>query len=129
MSQTIGNRILKRRKELGLKQVQIQRLTGISTGNLSDIENGKKLPSAPTLISLSKILDCSADWILTGSTPEASVPILTNERENQLLQQFRTLSSDDQDELLAILNIKYEKSQRKKADNSKSSASINSSDN
>ena len=65
-SLTIGMRIKQRRKELGLTQTQIKELTGISSGNMSEIENGSKLPSTPTLISLSNILQCSIDWILTG---------------------------------------------------------------
>lgn len=42
-SQSIGTRIKQRRNELGLKQLQIKELTGISSGSLSDIENGKEL--------------------------------------------------------------------------------------
>lgn len=61
---TIGARIKQRRKELGLTQLQIYENTGISSGNLSDIEHGNKLPSTPTLISLSTILNCSINWIL-----------------------------------------------------------------
>ena len=60
-NQTIGARIKQRRKELGLTQLQIKQETGISSGNMSDIENGNKLPSTPALISLSKVLNCSID--------------------------------------------------------------------
>ena len=67
-SQSIGTRIKQRRNELGLKQLQIKELTGISSGNLSDIENGKKLPSTPALLALSDKLDCSIDWILKGES-------------------------------------------------------------
>ena len=49
----IGTRIKQRRKELGLTQVQIHAKTGISSGNLSLIENGKTLPSSSALINLS----------------------------------------------------------------------------
>ena len=49
-STSIGTRIKQRRKELGLTQVQIKQETGISSGNMSEIENGNKLPSTPALI-------------------------------------------------------------------------------
>lgn len=65
----IGNRIKTRRKELKLTQKDIYKSTGISTGNISDIENGISLPSASALVHLSAILDCSIDWILTGQEP------------------------------------------------------------
>lgn len=79
---TIGTRIKQRRKMFGLTQTQIKELTGISSGNISEIENGNKLPSAPALISLSNILKCSTDWILTGKDS-----ILSNEISSSLSQE------------------------------------------
>ena len=64
----VGKRIKERRLELGLTQKDINYKTGISTGNLSDIENGKKLPASSTLCMLSDALNCSIDWILKGVT-------------------------------------------------------------
>lgn len=64
-----GARIKQRRKELRLTQVQIKEATGISSGNMSEIENGCKLPSTPALLELSSTLDCSIDLILKGESP------------------------------------------------------------
>lgn len=71
MELTIGARIAQRRKSLGLTGAQIKELTGISTGNLSGIEKGSSLPSATALLELSKVLNCSVDWILTGNSPNS----------------------------------------------------------
>ncbi|MGN1145693.1 MAG: helix-turn-helix domain-containing protein [Acetatifactor sp.] len=106
---SIGTRIKQRRKELGLTQVQIKQETGISSGNMSEIENGNKLPSAPALISLSTILDCSIDWMLKGEAPKRESPFLSDEREMQLLEGFRQLSEDDKDELFEIMKLKLRK--------------------
>lgn len=83
----IGKRIKTRRTELKLKQLQIKDKTGISSGNLSDIENGKKLPSAQALIALSETLQCSIDWILTGKEPGEQTP-----EERELVERFRKCS-------------------------------------
>lgn len=109
---SIGERIKSRRKELGLTQTQIKQTTGISSGNLSDIENGNKLPSTPTLISLSKILDCSIDWMLKGETPKSENTFLPNDSIIELNSLFMTLSDDDQEELLMIARIKSDKGKR-----------------
>ena len=69
----IGIRIRQRRKELSLTQTKIKELTGISSGNLSDIENGNKLPSTNAIISLSEVLNCTTDWILKGKSPECEI--------------------------------------------------------
>lgn len=124
MEQTsIGERIKSKRKALGLTQIQIKQATGISSGNLSDIENGNKLPSTPTLISLSNILNCSIDWILKGETPKCENDFFQNESITELNNLFMNLSNDDQEELLMIARIKSNKGKRNQ--NLKSSLSVN----
>lgn len=63
---TIGERIRTRRKELNLTMKTIFDRENIKTGNLSELENDKYLPSVQTLIALSRVLECSIDWMLTG---------------------------------------------------------------
>lgn len=124
-NKAIGARIKQRRKELGLTQLQIYSNVGISSGNLSDIENGNKLPSTPTLISLSIVLNCSIDWILKGETPNNENLILSDEITNRLLEGFMKLSEDDKEELIGIIELKLRKSQRARNANSKSFDMIN----
>lgn len=93
MSISIGERIAARRKELGITGRQIKEATGISTGNLSGIEKGSSLPSATALIGLSKILNCSIDWILTGETPifENQNQSTLSENQKELLETYNRL--------------------------------------
>lgn len=120
-NKSIGARIKQRRKELGLTQIQIKQATGISSGNLSEIENGSKLPSSPALISLSAILSCSTDWILKGEISRESNAFLSDAKECCLLEGFRQLPEEEKKELLEILDIKLRKSQNTKSTNTKSS--------
>lgn len=122
---SIGIRIKKRRKELGLTQTQIKQEIGISSGNMSDIENGNKLPSTPTLISLSKILNCSIDWILKGENINPQNTILSDERTSRLIEGFKQLSDEDKEELIDIMDLKLRKAQRARGTNSKSFDMIN----
>lgn len=120
MDNVIGCRIKERRKELKLTQVQIKEICGISNGNLSDFENGNKTPSANALIALSKALHVSIDWILTG---ENHYEDITNEifssHENDLLQLFRCLDPDDQEEIIEMMELKIKrKDSRRKSSNS-----------
>ncbi len=103
---SIGKRIKQRRKELNLTQTQIKAETGISSGNLSDIENGVKLPSTPTLLSLSQILNCSIDWILKGNFPKREIFSANSFQEEQLLNAFRLLPELEKDELILIAELK-----------------------
>lgn len=120
MDISIGERIKSRRKELNITQVQIREATGISSGNMSGIESGKSLPSASALIELSKVLNCSIDWMLTGNSPISEIVILSNIEED-LLTGFRELPEDDKDELIGILKMKLRKVQRARGTSAKSS--------
>lgn len=108
----IGERIRLRRKELNITQTQIHKEIGISSGNISGIESGKVLPSSLALIGLSKILKCSIDWILTGHEYSSESGFFNN-RETELISNFRKLSDSDQQEILNIIEYKIYKTKEK----------------
>lgn len=110
----IGIRIKEKRKELGLTPKMINELAGIRTGHLSELENGKSLPSTPTLLKLSELLNCSVDWILFGESRNSEFSDITlSTRETELINIFKKLSMSDQDELLDLAEIKYQRTKRK----------------
>lgn len=121
---TIGLRIKNRRKELRLTQTDIKAAVGISSGNISDIENGNRLPAASTLVQLAKILDCSVDWILTGVSPNkenSAFPQTGDYTEEKLLSNFRKLPEKDKEELIEISEMKLRKIHKTRKDSAKSS--------
>ena len=107
----IGQRIKDRRKDLKLTQNDIKRLTGISSGNMSEIENGNRLPAATTLVQLANTLQCSIDWLLTGKSPKSEKTIFSDlgEMEAALINSFRLLSIEDKEETLEIVQMKVRK--------------------
>ncbi len=119
----IGKRIKFRRKELGLTQLQIKDNTGISSGNLSEIEHGYKLPSTPALIALSSVLNCSIDWLLKGELSNNNDLILSDEKELSLIKVFRELPDEEKRELLEISQVILRKVKRDVHINAKSSLS------
>ena len=127
---SIGKRIKKRRKELHLTQTEIKEKTGISSGNMSDIERGNRLPAATTLAQLSEILDCSIDWILTGKSPVSENLISPDigEKDQKLLSLFHEISEEDQEELLMIAQLKYNRTQKSKEAETTSSLSRSGND-
>ena len=109
MDKSIGNRIKKKRTELKITQMQVYEKTGISSGHLSCIENGKYLPSAQAILALSELLDCSTDWILKGESSISKIDDIILERERVMLDGFRQLPPEDRDEILEILAMKLRK--------------------
>lgn len=108
----IGQRIKKRRKELGLTQTMIQEQTGISSGNLSCIERGDKLPSALAIIRLSEILHCSTDWILKGSPAPDQIfqqeeISSKNKKLLRIMEMYTYIDEVDQKEIEILLEFKH----------------------
>lgn len=63
----IGRRIARRRKELGLHQVQVCERAGINDKYLSCIERATSIPSLEVIMKLAIALDTTPDEFLTGS--------------------------------------------------------------
>ena len=113
MDNMIGQRIKERRKELHITGSQIKELTGISTGNLSDIENGKSLPSAISIIELAKVLNCSTDYILLGKTRTSELEDISDIRVDKLISFYKKMSEYDQEDLLMTAEMKANKNIKK----------------
>lgn len=63
----MGERIIKRRKELHLTQEQVSEKMGVSVQMVSNLERGNKAIKIENLIKISEILGVSTDYILLGS--------------------------------------------------------------
>lgn len=63
----IGKRIARRRKELGLKQIEVCERAGINDKYLSCIERATSISSLEVVMWLALALDTTPDEFLTGS--------------------------------------------------------------
>lgn len=115
---TIGKRIRYARKSKNLTLTDIKKITGLSTGNLSELENDKFLPSANALIQFKRIYDVSIDWILTGeeSLSNEDAKVINeikekylcneyNEDEKELIKLYRKLDSTNKQNLWGYLRV------------------------
>lgn len=110
-AKAIGTRIKEQRKKLQLTQTIIKNQIGISSGNLSDIENGNRIPATQTLAKLAIILQCSTDYIIYGT--EKNSYIGDDEEAKTLLNMFRELPTKDKEELLMLAKMKYNNREKK----------------
>ena len=62
-----SNRLHQLRKEKGLTQQQLADLIGKSKTAISNYESGRIEPSIEELIKLSKVLNCSLDYLIIGT--------------------------------------------------------------
>ncbi|MCL2083566.1 MAG: helix-turn-helix domain-containing protein [Oscillospiraceae bacterium] len=66
LAEKIGSRIASRRKQLGLTQEQAAEKAGLSHQFFACVERGLKNIRAESIVKISKAMDISADYILTG---------------------------------------------------------------
>lgn len=105
---SIGERIKARRLELHLTQTDIYEQCGIASGVLSRIENGKNVPSVIAFHKLSQALDCDINWLATGKSENMQNYVFCK-NEEKLIDGFRKLPDEEQEELIEILNLKLRK--------------------
>mgnify|MGYP003302654675 CR=1 FL=1 len=97
----IGNRIRETREEKRLSREDLAANSEISTKFLYEIENGKKGLSAATLLKISRSLDCSCDYILTGIDNPYK-------KSNELLNIVNKFDTKQQKRILKILKLIHE---------------------
>ena len=95
----MGRRIAKARKDVGLSQASLAEKADISEIHMSNIERGKKNPSADVLCRISEILNISVDVILLPDI-ETSKRMLNDELENLL----GDLTSYEREKIYSIIN-------------------------
>ena len=66
MSDTIAQRIRRRRRELDFSQAELGAMADIGSNSISTYERGTIAPSIPTLRKLATALDVTTDWLVNG---------------------------------------------------------------
>lgn len=85
----IGKRIVKRRKELGLKQWQVEEKAEISFGYLSNIERASSILSVEMLMRICYALDTTPNEFLLGAVAEME----DNDYQRSITSRVKQMSS------------------------------------
>ena len=100
----IGKRIAHRRKELGLKQSEVEEKADLSQKYLSNIERSISIPSVEVIMRLALALDTTPDEFLVGTMQTygdewkniSELLRNMNSRQLSLARNFLTLLSEQQ---------------------------------
>lgn len=100
----LGSKFAQRRRELGLKQLDVAMKVGISRPHLSNIETGKDMPGRQTLIALAATLSLSLDFIaaMPGETPDGAA-LARTESEALMLFAMRRIPPDEAEMLVKLV--------------------------
>ena len=119
----VGVRIISRLKELGLKQADLCRESGISSNAISQYCTGKRVPDTAALLKIASVLKTSMEWILTGkdTTSENTTNVRLvcdgaelSQVEADLVAMFRVLGERDRETAFDFVTMLYEKASGEK---------------
>ncbi len=71
VSKLLGPRIAALRRQAGLNQQQLASRLGVSASAIGMYEQGRREPSAQTLIAMAEVFGVSTDFLLTGRSRTA----------------------------------------------------------
>lgn len=97
----IGKRIAKRRRELGLKQRQVNEMTNLSDKYLSNIERASSIMSIDVLLRLCGALDITPNEILLGNNSQKEED--DDEEKAEIINILSSLSPRQTDYALNFL--------------------------
>lgn len=110
-SETLGRRVLRRRKDVRLTQRDLAKALGISHATISLWESDNTEPSGKNLFALAKVLQCSPTWLLFGDEDkEPGEPVapttepLLSPDEQEVLELYRALPESEQ--LAQVQNLR-----------------------
>ena len=101
----VGNRIMERRKKLGLTQERLAELSDVTTQFVSYAESGKRAMRPENLLKLSSALNVSVDYLLTGDIIDKDMLLLSDKIKKLAPSQVRTVEAII-DECLILYNNK-----------------------
>lgn len=112
--ETLGTRLLRRRKELKLSQAALGKLVPVAHVTISQWERDETQPAGKRLFALSKALQCSPTWLMFGDedkTPDDPLPPQRAELSpvhQELIELFDSLPSSEQEAQLSELRARVE---------------------
>ena len=102
--QEIGQRIIERRKKLGLTQEALAEKGDMTTQFVSYAESGKRAMRPENLMKICSALGVSADYLLTGDIVDKDLMLLSNKLCQLSPSQLR-LIENIVDECITLYNI------------------------
>ena len=89
----VANRIMDRRKKMGLTQEALAEMSDVTTQFVSYAESGKRAMRPENLLKLSIALGVSVDYLLTGEIIDKDLLLLSEKLEQLSAAQVRIVEA------------------------------------
>ena len=88
---TIGNRIVKLRKDLQLSQEDLAAKIGVTRQSVSKWETDACAPDAYNLMALAEVLQTTVEYIVTGNAMPTKEPTVQADKQDKEINKWATL--------------------------------------
>lgn len=97
----LGKRIAARRRELGLKQYQLNERAGLSDKYISCIETAKSIPSIDVLMRICDALETTPDHLLLGTVSNTE----SESYDRQISERIARLDTESKKFMMDVLDL------------------------
>ena len=96
---TIGNKLLRIRKRMGMTQAEVAEAAGLSDRTYADIERGTVNMRIETILKICSVLHVTPDEILTTENFSASA------QQDALIEKLNSCNPKDRETALNLLSV------------------------
>lgn len=91
--QEVGQRIIERRKKLGITQEALAEISDVTTQFVSYAESGKRAMRPENLLKIATALGVSTDYLLTGNIVDKDLLLLSEKLSKLTPSQLRIIEN------------------------------------
>ena len=91
--QEVGQRIINRRKKLGITQEVLAEISDVTTQFVSYAESGKRAMRPENLLKIANALGVSTDYLLTGDIVDKDLLLLSEKMSKLTSSQLRIIEN------------------------------------
>lgn len=103
------SRFKQRREELGLTQVQLSKLLGVTKGAIGNYESGVSSPKADILYRVFDVLQCDANYLFQDEMTEYNQEQQATPSEMQKIKKYRALDEHGKEMVDVVLDGEYKR--------------------
>ena len=117
MKSIFSRRLIKRRKELGMTVVQLADACGLTSGCISQYENGIRVPGCEALFTLASALNLTVEYLL-GRSDYSMKDLLRDDRMYEMLEGLPRLPDEKKEMIFTFFDamVNFEQRKRREVD-------------
>lgn len=105
---SFGSRLKERREQLGITQVQLAEMLGVSKGAIGNYETDLNSPKATVLYKVFEVLKCDANYLFQDEMEDISAKNFYYEYES-LISKYVYLDEYGRKAVNSVLDIEYDR--------------------